>query len=35
MSAMRSRYGNAYVRFPSVAEELKLEYELVNFVGVK
>jgi hypothetical protein len=28
----KSRYGNCFVSFPSVAEEAKLEYEIINFV---
>lgn len=28
----RSRYGDAFVSFPSTIEEWELEYEIINFV---
>lgn len=28
----KSRYGEAYVSFPSQIEEANLEYEIINFV---
>lgn len=31
----KSRYGDAFVSFPSQAEEAKLEYEILKFVEGK
>ena len=30
----KSRYGDRFVSFPSIAKELQIEYEIINFVEV-